>query len=135
MSADPNNMVTKQTAPKLIKQAYDKVFTRTNIVAGFESTAIYHWNPLAISKEVFMPSDPFDNANHNNSSRLCYEHPLQWVLRDEENEVNVIPRHFSNGQNSILESVTEVVANAKPSSAANTLLKLWQMFTGHKVVQ
>jgi hypothetical protein len=50
-----------------------------------------------------MPSDPLDNnANHNNSNRLCFEYPLQWVLRDEDNELNVNPRHFSNAQNNIV---------------------------------
>ena len=64
-----------------------------------------------------MPSDPLDNnANHNNSNRLCFEHPLQWVLRDEDNQLNVNPRHFSNAQNNIVEFVTEEVENAEPSS-------------------
>lgn len=67
-----------------------------------------------------MPSDPLDNnANHNNSNRLkrlCFEHPLQWVLRDEDNELNVNPRHFSNAQNNIVEFATEEVENAEPSS-------------------
>ena len=64
MSADPNNIVSKETAPKIIKAAYDKSFSRSNIVAGFEKTSIYRWNPLAIPKEAFLPSDPFDkNGN------------------------------------------------------------------------
>lgn len=43
MSDDPNNIVNKESAPKIIKQAYEKSFTRVNIVAGFEIIGFYKW--------------------------------------------------------------------------------------------
>ena len=68
-----------------------------------------------------MPSDPFDNnANPNNSNPLWTTNLLQWVLRNEENQLNLNPRHFSFGnsnvQNNILEIVAEEVENAEPNS-------------------
>jgi len=61
MFADPNNMVSKETAPKIIKAAYDKSFLKVKHSCRIrKKTSIYRWNPLAIPKEAFLPSDPFD---------------------------------------------------------------------------
>ncbi|KAK6171862.1 hypothetical protein SNE40_018286 [Patella caerulea] len=88
MSASPSNTINKESVPKLIKAAYDKAFSRSNIVSGFESTGIYAWNPLSISRDAFMPSSAFDKKQidiHN-------EHPLQWVVdKTFPNTVSVPP--------------------------------------------
>ncbi|XP_071133040.1 jerky protein homolog [Mytilus edulis] len=125
MSSDPNNIVNKESAPKLIRQAYEKAFTRVNIVSGFESTGIYHWNPLAIPKEAFSPSDAFDR--NNNGQSKTDEHPLQWVLANIQSVPNnpipfvslptdVTPIAQPENVQQNLEVVVEIHRSAVPSS-------------------
>lgn len=81
MSAKPDNMINKESVPALISNAYSKAFTRTNIVSGFEATGIFHWNPLAIPKDAFMPSAAFDKEK-NQTPVAESDHPLDWVLQE-----------------------------------------------------
>ena len=52
-------------------------FTRSNIVAGFESTGLFTWNPLVIPTKLFAPSEPFDAQKSSPDDG----HPLDWVLK------------------------------------------------------
>ena len=86
MSAKPENIISKATIAPLIASAHDKAFTRRNIVSGFESTGICKFDAMAIPKEAFSTSAPFD-ANPeratfmNRHKRDGDVHPLQWVNR------------------------------------------------------
>lgn len=116
MSESPNNIVNKETFPRILKAAYEAAFTRSNIVSGFEATGIYHWNPLAIPKEAFMPSDPF-----NKEMRELPEdqHPLQWVLRS----TGSIPTSSSHDNNPSQPSTSSSsnVTSADVSAYGDTL--------------
>ncbi|MEW8544909.1 MAG: helix-turn-helix domain-containing protein [Candidatus Thiodiazotropha sp.] len=94
MSSSATAMVNKLSFPKLINAAYEKTFTRTNIVSGFESTGIVGWDPLRIPKEAFKPSSPFDKAAESTEQTIDIRpddpHPLQWVLRQVEEQTAAV---------------------------------------------
>lgn len=84
MSSKASALITKMTFPKLMNQAYQLSFSRTNIVAGFESTGIYEWNPMKVPAHAFAPSIPFDKKPQEPSD----EHPLQWVLKQVDSALS-----------------------------------------------
>ncbi|XP_046549403.1 uncharacterized protein LOC124259325 [Haliotis rubra] len=62
MSSSPNNIVCKWEWPRLFRASYDKAFTASNIINGFRKCGIFPFNPTAIPRSAFAPSQPFDNA-------------------------------------------------------------------------
>lgn len=62
MSNSPSNIVSKWEWPNLFGQAYDTVFTKSNIKAGFAKCGISPFNQGAVPKSAFSPSDPFDTS-------------------------------------------------------------------------
>ena len=58
LSASPVNQVTKWTFPHLFKMAWDEGVTEKNIKSGFAACGIYPLDPMAISQESFLPSEP-----------------------------------------------------------------------------
>ncbi|MES9884386.1 MAG: helix-turn-helix domain-containing protein [Sedimenticola sp.] len=85
MSSKTTAIVNKLTFPGLLNRAYLKAFSRTNIVAGFEATGIYEWNPLKVPIEAFSPSAPFDRKERDETD----EHPLQWAVAKVSNTSGV----------------------------------------------
>ncbi|MEW8309716.1 MAG: hypothetical protein AB2695_21715, partial [Candidatus Thiodiazotropha endolucinida] len=94
MSSTATAMVNKVSFPKLLNAAYEKSFTRTNIVSGFENTGIFGWDPLRIPKEAFKPSLPFDKAAEGTDQMMDIRpddpHPLQWVLRQVDEQTAAV---------------------------------------------
>ncbi|MES9883347.1 MAG: helix-turn-helix domain-containing protein [Sedimenticola sp.] len=85
MAEDLTNVIDKQSLPKMIKRSYDAAFSRCNIVAGFESTGIYHWDPLKIPVVAFAPSSCSEESRVEYAEKQLVHaddmHPLQWVFR------------------------------------------------------
>lgn len=84
MSEDITNTIDRKSLPKIVKVAYEAAFSRTNVVAGFESTGIHTWNPLKIPDVAFAPSMCTDDTCVEYPEKdLVHDddwHPLQWVL-------------------------------------------------------
>ncbi|XP_067685321.1 tigger transposable element-derived protein 6-like [Haliotis asinina] len=75
MSSSPNNIVCKWEWPRLFRAAYDKAFTASNIINGFRKCGIFPFNPTAIPRSAFAPSQPFDKASTSNSKVANPETP------------------------------------------------------------
>ena len=108
-SSSVNAIVNKVSFPKLLNQAFVKSFTRVNIVAGFQSTGIYDWNPLIIPVKAFSASDAFDKLNQSCSTPE--DHPLKWA-------VHAIESPDPDDEESV---VTEMEVEDLPSSAQECL--------------
>ena len=84
LSQSPMNLVTKYSWPALLKQAYTKAVTASNLIAGFRACGILPWNPLALPSTAFSPRRPFHNngdvSSSFQSSFQSSDHPLSWVL-------------------------------------------------------
>lgn len=81
MNACAENTVCKASVCGLLKKAYDRGFTRSNIVSGFESTGMWKFNPETIPINAFAPSQPFDTEKGPQHPIQHDQHPLSWANR------------------------------------------------------
>ena len=79
MSTKPDNIISKVTIAPLIASAHDTLFTRRNIVGGFESTGICKSDAFSTSAPFY--ANPERATFMNRHTRDDYVHPLQWVNR------------------------------------------------------
>lgn len=117
-----NAIVNKLTFPKLLNEAYVQSFTRVNIVAGFQSTGICDWDPLAIPVKGFSSSVPFDKKK----DQVVEEHPLQWVIRETtattvSGEPSVQPQASTSSAD---DSLVSLEPQVPISSADDSLLNI-----------
>jgi hypothetical protein len=112
MVADSSHLITKSSVCLLLKQAFIKSFTRTNVVSGFESTGIAPWNPTSIPKEAFVPSTATATATTTSSGHL-----LSWVMKQVKSGDNssVVSAHVSSAVAS--ETATSPVSGNAATSA------------------
>ncbi|KAJ8316516.1 hypothetical protein KUTeg_005923 [Tegillarca granosa] len=68
MTTSPGNIVCKWKWPALFRAAYEKAFTPSNIISGFQKSGIFPFDPSKMTDQAFAPSQPFDCFNKNTAN-------------------------------------------------------------------